>query len=35
MGMMFAAGNVHMELDQQQPKSTEKKRRENETEKYK
>ncbi len=24
MGMMFTAGNVHIELDQQQPKSTEK-----------
>lgn len=24
MSMMFAAGNVHIELDQQQPKSTEK-----------
>jgi len=24
MGMMFTAENVHIELDQQQPKSTEK-----------
>ena len=35
MGMMFTAGNVHIELDQQQPKVQKKKRGKCETEKHK